>query len=146
MTQHKQIRDAVKITGHNVRKCTFRRVRQAKIQISLRIRAVWSESSLGAFLIAWDTTFHHADNEDWSHRADAHVGADSEDFVCVCGGGGSGWGGGGGGGAVGSIVLGFYYSRYPTPSPPPPPPPTHTLKIKFHFHKFGLILLFNKYI
>ena len=29
--------------------CTFGYVRPAKIQISLRIRAVWSESSLDAF-------------------------------------------------------------------------------------------------
>ena len=36
---------------------------QAKIQISLRIRAVWSESSLGAFWIAEDTKFLHADKE-----------------------------------------------------------------------------------
>ena len=45
----------------------------AKIQISLRIRAVWSEYSLGAFWIAKDTNFILADNEDsglrlrWSH-------------------------------------------------------------------------------
>ena len=32
--------------SRNVRKCTFRHVRQATIQISLRIRAVWFESSL----------------------------------------------------------------------------------------------------
>ena len=34
----------------NIRKRTYKHVRTAKIQISLRIRAVWSESSLGAFL------------------------------------------------------------------------------------------------
>ena len=33
-------------------KITFGHVRPAKIQISLRIRAVWSESSLGTFWIA----------------------------------------------------------------------------------------------
>ena len=33
----------------NVRERTFGHVRPAKIQISLRIRAGWSESSLGAF-------------------------------------------------------------------------------------------------
>ena len=38
--------------SRNFRKRTFRHVRQAKIQISLRIRAVWSESSLGALYIA----------------------------------------------------------------------------------------------
>ena len=45
-------------------KRTFRHVRPAKIQISLRIRAVWSESSPGAFWIAKDAKFLHADNED----------------------------------------------------------------------------------
>ena len=49
--------------SHNVRKRTFWRVRPAKIQISLRIRAVWSEYLLCAFLIAKDATFLHADNE-----------------------------------------------------------------------------------
>ena len=39
-------------------------MRPAKIQISLRIRAVWSESSLGAFWIAKDAKFLPADNED----------------------------------------------------------------------------------
>ena len=37
----------------------------ASIQIRLRIRTVWSESSLGAFWIVKDTRFLHADNEDW---------------------------------------------------------------------------------
>ena len=36
-----------------VRERTFVYKRQAKIQINLRIRTVWSESSLGAFCIAW---------------------------------------------------------------------------------------------
>ena len=36
----------------------------AKIQIRLRIRAVWSESSLGAFWIVKEAKFIHADNED----------------------------------------------------------------------------------
>ena len=36
--------------SRNVRKRTFEHVRPAKIQISLRIRAVWSESSLGTIL------------------------------------------------------------------------------------------------
>ena len=40
----------------------------AKILISLRIRAVWSESSLGAILIAKDAVFH-ADNEDSDQTA-----------------------------------------------------------------------------
>ena len=34
-----------------------------KIQISLRISAVWSESSLGAFRLAKNATFLHEDNE-----------------------------------------------------------------------------------
>ena len=38
-----------KYAFHNIRKSTFRYLRPAKIQISLRIRAVWSESSMGAF-------------------------------------------------------------------------------------------------
>ena len=33
----------------NVRKCNFRRVRPTKTRISLRIRTVWSESSLSAW-------------------------------------------------------------------------------------------------
>ena len=38
-------------------------MRQAKIKISLRIRADWSESALGAFWIAKDTKFLHAHHE-----------------------------------------------------------------------------------
>ena len=49
---------------HNVRKRTFEHVRPAKNQIRLRIRAVWSESSLVAFRIAKDAKFLHADSED----------------------------------------------------------------------------------
>ena len=48
-------------------------MRWAKIQISLRIRAVWSESSLGAIWIAKDAKFLHADNEDWFNCADAQA-------------------------------------------------------------------------
>ena len=51
-----------RITEPNVRKRTFGHVRPAKIQISLRIRAVWSESSLSAFWIAKDAKFVHADS------------------------------------------------------------------------------------
>ena len=47
-----------------VRKRTFGHVLPAKIQISLCIRSVWSESSLGVFWIAKDAKFFHADNED----------------------------------------------------------------------------------
>ena len=43
---------------------SFGHVHPAKILIRLRIRAVWSESSLGAFWIAKDAKFPHADNED----------------------------------------------------------------------------------
>ena len=49
---------------HYVRKHTFGNIRLAKTQISMRIRAVRSESSLGAFWIAKDVKFLHADNED----------------------------------------------------------------------------------
>ena len=56
-------------TSRNVWKRTFGDVRPAKIQISLRIRADWSESSLGAFWIAMDAKFLHADNEDSDQTA-----------------------------------------------------------------------------
>ena len=46
-------------------------VHPAKIQISLRIRAVWSESSLGALWITKDAKCLHADNEYWPGCADA---------------------------------------------------------------------------
>ena len=36
-------------TGRNLKKRTFGHVRPAKIQISLHIRSVWSESSLDVF-------------------------------------------------------------------------------------------------
>ena len=49
--------------NRNIRKRTFGFVRPTKIQISLRIRAVWSESSLGAIWIANDAMFLHADNK-----------------------------------------------------------------------------------
>ena len=48
-------------------------MRPAKIQISLRIRAGWSESSLGIFWIAKVAKFLQADNEDWSDCADAQA-------------------------------------------------------------------------
>ena len=44
-------------------------MRPAKIQISLRSRAVWSESSLAAFCIAKDAKFLHTDNEDTDQTA-----------------------------------------------------------------------------
>ena len=40
-------------------------MRQAKIQISLRIRAVWSESSLDAFWIAKDAKIPHAEHHEF---------------------------------------------------------------------------------
>ena len=52
-----------------IRKRTFGHKRPAKIQISLRIRAVWSESTLGAFWIAKDSSFLYADNEDSNQTA-----------------------------------------------------------------------------
>ena len=60
--------------ARNVSKRAFGHVRPAKGQIRLRIRAVWSESSLSAFEIAKDAKFLYADNEDWSDCADAQVG------------------------------------------------------------------------
>ena len=53
----------------NVKKDTFGHVRPAKIQIRLRIRAVWSESSLGAVWLAKPAKFLHADNEDSDQTA-----------------------------------------------------------------------------
>ena len=53
----------------NVRKHTFGHMRPVKIQISLRIRAVWPESLLGAFWIAKGAMFSHADNEDFEQTA-----------------------------------------------------------------------------
>ena len=55
--------------SRNVRNRTFGYVHQTKIQISLRIRAVWLKSSMGAFWIAKDAKFLHADNEDSDQTA-----------------------------------------------------------------------------
>ena len=57
----------------NIRNCIFGHVRSAKIQISLHIRAVWSESSLCTFWTAKDAKNLHADNKDWSDWADAQA-------------------------------------------------------------------------
>ena len=57
----------------NIRKRTFEHMHPAKIQISLRIRAGWSESSLGAVWIAMDAKFLHADKEDSADCADVQV-------------------------------------------------------------------------
>ena len=43
----------------------FRHLRPEKIKISLRIRAVWSKSSLCAFWIAKNAMFLRVDNEDF---------------------------------------------------------------------------------
>ena len=53
-------------TSENV---TFGHVHPAKIQISLRNRAVWSESSLSAFWITKDAKFLYVDNEDSNQTA-----------------------------------------------------------------------------
>ena len=53
----------IKNLSRNVRKRTYEHVRSAKIQIRLRIRAVWSEFSLGACWIAKDVMFLHVDNK-----------------------------------------------------------------------------------
>ena len=58
--------------SHNVRKGTFWHERTAKIQISLRIRAIWSESSLGAFWLAKDVKILQVDNEDYDQIALIH--------------------------------------------------------------------------
>ena len=50
--------------SRDVWKRTFGNVRPVKIPISLRIRADWSESSLGAFRVAKDAKFLHVDHED----------------------------------------------------------------------------------
>ena len=48
-------------------------VHQVKIQISLDIRPVWSESLLCAQWVAKDPSFLHADSKDWSDWADAQT-------------------------------------------------------------------------
>ena len=58
--------------SRNVRKHIFGHVRQAKIQISLCIRAVWSESSMVAFWIATNRKFYHTDDEDSYQIAQRH--------------------------------------------------------------------------
>ena len=56
-------------TSRNIMKRTFGHVRPVKILIRLRMRAVWSESSLGASWIAKGAKFLHADNEDSDQTA-----------------------------------------------------------------------------
>ena len=55
--------DSYKFKILNIRKHTFGHVRPAKIQISLRSRAVWPESSLGAFWIANNVKCRHTDKD-----------------------------------------------------------------------------------
>ena len=52
--------------SHNTRKCTLTHVLPQKIQISLDIPAVWSESSMGAYWKVKDAKFLYVDNEEWS--------------------------------------------------------------------------------
>ena len=59
----------------NARIPTLGHVRPAKVPVSLCIRAVCKESSLGAFWIAKDAKFLHADAQAdlslrWAHRED----------------------------------------------------------------------------
>ena len=51
-------------------KKVFGVVRPAKIQLSLHIRAIWSESSQQIFWIAKGAKFLHTDNVDWSDCGD----------------------------------------------------------------------------
>ena len=56
--------------SHNFWKRAFgKHVRPANIQINLRIRVVWLETSLGSFRIAKDAKFLQADNEDSDQTA-----------------------------------------------------------------------------
>ena len=48
-------------------------VRPSKTQISLGLRPVWSELSLGAQWVAKDPSVFHADSEDYSDWADAQA-------------------------------------------------------------------------
>ena len=66
---HCNLRSILIYLNRNVRKGTFGYVRPAKIQISLCIRAVWSESSLDTFRIAKDAKNIHAGNEDSNQTA-----------------------------------------------------------------------------
>ena len=52
-----------------IRKRTLDNMRPAKIQFSLHIHAIWSESSLGAFWTAKDTRFLNTMNEDFDQTA-----------------------------------------------------------------------------
>ena len=58
---------------HNVRQRTLGHVRISTTQISLRIRAFWSESLLGAFWIAKDVMFLLRKRRLWSDCADVQA-------------------------------------------------------------------------
>ena len=62
------ILSVIEMSG-NFRNHTVRHVRPGKIQISLRIRAVWSESSLSAIQTAKGVKFLQADNKDSNQTA-----------------------------------------------------------------------------
>ena len=53
---------AIKMSS-NVIKRTVGHIRREKIQINLRIRAVWSESSLGELWTAKDAKYIHVDSD-----------------------------------------------------------------------------------
>ena len=55
--------------GHNVRNGTFEHVRQAKNKISLRIRRVWSDSSLPTWKNLGSLTIQKAHSEDSDQTA-----------------------------------------------------------------------------
>ena len=59
--------------SRKVRKCIFVHPHSGKIQIGLLVCTDWSESSLGAFWIAKDAKFLHADNKGFDQTADAQA-------------------------------------------------------------------------
>ena len=59
--------------SHNVRERAFGHVHSEKIQISSRICANWSDSSLTRRILDSRVKFLHADNEDWSDSADVQA-------------------------------------------------------------------------
>ena len=63
----KKKKNPSRVVGHiwaGARQNLQNHVRHAKTQSSLRIRAVWSESSLGALVETKDTTLPHVVSED----------------------------------------------------------------------------------
>ena len=59
--------------SRSMTKPTIWLVRQAKSQISLGFRPVWSESSLSAWRSLWSLVSLRMHNEDWSDWVDAHA-------------------------------------------------------------------------